>query len=87
MGVKLFYLLFALGGLAIIIASIRTGHFLKSLILTAVQGIAALFAVNFIGSFFGVHINLNPFSLIVSSVAGTAGVILLLLLNSLALKT
>lgn len=82
MGIKLLYLLLSLGGFAIIIASIRTGHLLKSLTLTAVQGVAALFAVNIIGSFFGVHLNLNPFSIIVSSVAGTSGVILLLLLNS-----
>jgi pro-sigmaK processing inhibitor BofA len=43
------------------------------------QGICALFAVNFIGKFIDVHIPVNYWTLGLSSVGGVSGVILMLL--------
>ena len=80
------FILFAclgIGGICAITSEYRSGRFILSLTLTALQGIAALFAVNIIGSLIGTHININPFSLCVSGVFGTAGVILMLLINSI----
>lgn len=56
----------------------KTHHFVKSIILSVLQGGAALFAVNFIGSFIDVHIPLNWFSIAVSGAGGLPGVIMLL---------
>lgn len=69
------------GGLIILLSEMKTGHFLKSVILTGLQGIAAIYAVNIVGSFFGVNLAVNTFSLSVGIVGGTPGVILLLLLD------
>ena len=80
-----FLIFFVLGvGALIVLAKARgSGRFFSSVFLTALQGVAALFAVNLAGSFFGLHVNINPFSLGVGGVFGTAGVILLLLFESL----
>ena len=63
---------------SIFLSMYKTRHFFKALILSVLQGGAALFAVNFIGSFIDVHIPLNWFSMAVSGAGGLPGVILLL---------
>ncbi len=73
----------AFGGAVILLSMLRTKHFLAALFLTAVQGIAALFAANFAGGFFGVHIPLNWLSIGISSVGGTPAVIMLLLMQTI----
>ena len=77
--VIIFYALIVLAVTVIVITLFRTKRFVPAAALSVLQGIAALFAVNFAGSFFGVHIAVNPFSLAVSSLGGTTGVILLLI--------
>lgn len=78
-GIVLFYALIVIGVTAIILTALKTRRFFSAVLLVALQGIISLFAVNFIGSFIGVHLNVNAFSLAVSSAGGTPGVILLLI--------
>ncbi len=63
----------------ILIAFYRTKKMIKCLFLSFLQGFASLFAVNFIGSFIGVHLPLNLFTCTVSGLGGISGVIFLLL--------
>lgn len=63
----------------IISALFSSKHFIKSFLLSALQGLSALFAVNFIGDFIGVHLALNWFSAAVSAAGGLPGVIFLLI--------
>mgnify|MGYP002623639427 CR=1 FL=1 len=77
-GMVLFYALLALGVTVIIVTAFRTKRFISALILSVLQGIGSLFAVNFIGSFISVHIPVNALSLSVSSIGGAPGVALLL---------
>ncbi|MBO5935065.1 MAG: pro-sigmaK processing inhibitor BofA family protein [Clostridia bacterium] len=72
-------------GIIILFAMIGTHRFFSSLMMTAIQGIIALFSVNFIGDFLNIHISLNWFSLIVGVLGGLPGIILLLLNNLLTL--
>ncbi len=65
----------------IMIAMVKTHHFFRTLIISAIQGITALFAVNLIGDFIGVHIALNSFSLFVGGFGGLPGIIFLLINN------
>ena len=77
--VILFYALIAVSVTVVLVTILKTKRVISATVLSVLQGVAALFAVNFAGSFFGVHIAVNPFSLAVSSIGGTSGVILLLL--------
>ena len=80
------YGLFAVAGLAIIISMIKSKKFFSALIMTALQGIIAVFAANFAGSFFGVHICVNPQTLALSALGGIPGVIFLLLMETFFIK-
>lgn len=73
----------AFGGAVILLSMLRTKRFFSALILTAVQGIAAFFAANFAGGFFGVHLPLNAFSISIVSVGGTPAVIMMLLVQTI----
>ena len=68
---------------AIIIAMIRSGHFFKALILTALQGVAAICAVNALGLFTGVSVSLNQYTIGTSLICGAPGVIGLLLVDTI----
>lgn len=72
------YAVFTVSSIIIMFSMYKSGHFFKSLFLSVLQGCSALFAVNFIGRFIGIHLSLNAFSLAVSSFGGFAGVIYLL---------
>lgn len=76
---KLLYCIFAVAGAAILISMIKTKKFFTALFLSALQGIIAVFAVNAVGGFFGVHINVNTVSLALSALGGIPGVIFLLI--------
>ncbi len=80
------YFALIFSGIVILIAMLRTKRFFTMLFLTALQGLAAFFAVNFVGGFFGVHLALNWGHLGVSSLGGVPGVILLLLVNTMFYK-
>ncbi|MBE6836282.1 MAG: hypothetical protein E7515_08575 [Ruminococcaceae bacterium] len=77
-GIVLFYAFLVLSVTVIIVTVIKTKRFFSATLLSVLQGVGSLFAVNFIGSFIGVHINVNALSLAVSSLFGTSGVIALL---------
>ena len=67
---------------AIILAvSFKSGHPVKSLLLSLISGIGALFAVNILTPVTGVGIALNYISLAVSSLFGIPGVIALLFIH------
>lgn len=77
------YFSLILSGIVILISMLRTKRFFTMLFLTVLQGLAAFFAVNFVGGFFGVHLALNWGHLGVSALGGVPGVILLLLVNTM----
>lgn len=81
------YAVLAIGGGVILLSMLRTKRAVSAVLLSCVQGLAAFFAANFAGGFFGVHLPLNWGHLAVSAVGGTPGVILLLLLNTLFYRT
>ena len=64
----------------VLLTLIKSGHFLRYLILSAISGIGALFAVNLLTSITGVSIALNYITLAVSSIFGISGVIALVLI-------
>lgn len=77
------YFSLILSGIVILISMLRTKRFFTMLFLTVLQGLAAFFAVNFVGGFFGVHLTLNWGHLGISALGGVPGVILLLLVNTM----
>ncbi len=78
------YLLLASGALGLLIFYGRNRKFFSGVFFTALQGLCALCAVNAVGGFLGVSLAVSPFSVAVSSLGGTPGVVLLLLLRLLA---
>ncbi len=71
--------LFAIYLITIFIAFFKSKKFIVALLITALQGICALFAVNLLGKYISVHIPVNYWTLGISSVGGISGVIILLL--------
>ena len=71
------------GGVVILLTMLHTKRFFAALILTALQGVAAFFAANFAGGFFGVHLPLNFANLGIVSIGGTSAVIMLLLIHTI----
>lgn len=83
-GIGLTVTLYAAGiaaSLVILGTMLRSGHAFKALLMSILQGIAALFAINVLGTLTGVTLAVNWWTLGVSSLGGTAGVMLLLVLN------
>ena len=76
-------LIFALafGAVIVLLTLIKSGHFIRYLLLSAISGIGALFAVNLLTSITGVSIALNYITLAVSGIFGISGVIALVLVN------
>lgn len=75
----MFIVILVISALIILGAMFFTHHLVKSIMLSSFQGIVALFAVNLIGDFINVHIALNWFSFVISTVGGLPGVIFLLI--------
>ena len=80
-GVAMYILIVSLCAVVVLFTMIKTHHFFKSFMLSFLQGIAALFAVNLIGDFLNVHIALNIFSISVGVLGGLPGIIFLLVSN------
>ena len=76
----LYMLIFA--GIVLLVTYMKTRRPVSSLLVTALQCVGAFFAVNLVGTLIGVHLNLNPFSALVSLFGGTPGVIFLLVMNA-----
>lgn len=74
----MFQLVSAVSAVIILFSMIKSHHFIKAILLSCIQGMAALFAVNFIGDFISVHIPMNVFSLSAGAIGGLPGVIYLL---------
>ena len=76
-------LIFALafGAVIVLLTLIKSGHFIRYLLLSTISGIGALFAVNLLTSVTGVSIALNYITLAVSGIFGISGVIALVLIN------
>lgn len=72
-------IVFSLYLIVIFITLVKSKRFFTALLLTALQGVCALFAVNFIGTFLNVHIPVNGWTVGLSSIGGVSGVIMLLL--------
>lgn len=70
----------ALGAVIVTLTLIKSKHFIRYLILSAISGIGALFAVNLLTAVTGVSIALNYITLTVSSIFGISGVIALVLI-------
>lgn len=67
----------------VIRSMIKTGHPIKAFIVSAIQGITLLFALNVISSLTHVTLSVNTVTMIVSGVLGVPGVIMLLILRLL----
>ena len=77
------YVVMGIAGLFILISMVRSGRFFSALIITALQGITALFSADFIGSFIGVNLSVNAFTITLSALGGIPAVILLLISGAL----
>lgn len=77
-----------LGLVAIIlfVCVIKSGHWFKSIILTALSGFAALLAVNLLGMVSNVVIPINAYTIVTSCVLGIPGTILTLVLMATFLR-
>ena len=73
------YVVLGIAGLFILISMVRSCRFFSALIITALQGITALFSADFIGSFIGVNLSVNAFTITLSALGGIPAVILLLI--------
>lgn len=74
--------IFAFYIIVIVIVFIKSKRFFTAFLLTALQGVSALFAANLIGQYIMVHIPVNAWTLGVSSVGGISGVIMMVLCDS-----
>ena len=72
--------------LTVLIYMKKSGRFIKSLLVSAVQGFAALLAVNAAGTMTGVTLPLNAITLGISAVFGTPGVIMNLIAQIILLR-
>lgn len=62
----------------ILAVMVKSKHFFKALVLSALQGVAALFAVNLLSAATGVTLAVNPVTLVVSAVGSLPGVVAML---------
>ena len=66
---------------AVLITMYRSGHFFKSLFITAIQGLASLAAVNVTGLLTGVSLSLNWYTILTVSLFGLPSTIALTMLK------
>ena len=59
----------------VIASAIKTKRFFSCTVLSGLQGIAAMFAVNALGLVTGLHISLNGYTIMASVIGGTPAVI------------
>lgn len=73
--VYLFLALMIVGVLTVLLTAVKTHKFFRCLFSSALQGIAAMFAVNILGMVTGIHIAVNWYTISFSALFGTPGVI------------
>ena len=61
--------------LIIVVSAFKTKRFFSCFILSTLQGIAAIFAVNALGLVTGLHLSLNGYTIAASVIGGTPAVI------------
>ena len=71
------------GALTIFVSMLRSRKLIRCLLLSALSGVAALYAVNALGMLFGMRLAVNGLTLGISAVAGPPGVIAMLLADTL----
>lgn len=69
----------------ILAVMIRSNRFFHCLIISALSGCAALFAINLLSDFLGFSVMINPTSIAVSALGGLPGVVLLLISRAIIL--
>ena len=74
----MFRIVCVIAAVLLLFVMLKSRHIVKALLISAVSGLAALFAVNFIGNFIGVHIPFNWFSALSGVLGGVPGMIFLL---------
>lgn len=73
------YFVMGLAGLVVLISMAKAGRFFSALLLTALQGVIALFSADFLGSFIGVNLSVNGFTVALSALGGIPAVVFLLI--------
>ena len=68
--------------ISVLLGMIKSKSFIKSLFVSALQGIVALFGINAIGAFTGVTVAVNTYTLVSCSLLGVPAVISALLLDT-----
>lgn len=76
-------IIFVIYALIILISIIKTKRFFTTMLLTILQGICGLFAVNLLGQYIAIHIPINGWTIGVSSIGGLSGVIMMLLCDGI----
>lgn len=61
--------------LSVLFFALRTKHFIKSILISAITGISVMLILHFTSNFTGFEFNITPFSLITSGVFGLPGVV------------
>ena len=79
----LIYFVLAAAALCVLIAFVRSGHFLRSIFTSVLQGMLSLLAVNVLGMLTGVTVAVNPYTLAAAGLFGIPGTIALVLLNAI----
>lgn len=72
-----------LSAACILIACFKSRHFIKYILLSALSGLAAFFAVQLLGTVTSISLPCTPLTLTISGIGGVPGVILLLILDLL----
>ncbi len=73
----------AIGCLIIIVSAFKTKRFISCVFLSALQGVAAMFAVNALGLVTGLHLSVNGYTIATSVIGGTPAVIGMIVLQML----
>lgn len=81
----MFRIVCVIAAVLLLFVMLKSRHFVKAVLFSVVSGLAALFAVNFVGNFIGVHIPLNWFSALAGVLGGVPGIIFLLVCEILTL--
>lgn len=81
----MYIFIMTLCGLVILVSMLKTHRLFRTMLLSVIQGMTAMLAVNFAGEFTGIHIPLNLFSVSVSAIGGLPGVIFLVVSNLLSI--
>ena len=75
----LFLTVIIAGFFVLLFSYIKSKHFFRCVFSTAIQGIAAVFAVNVVGMLTGLHLAVNWYTLCFSMAYGTPGVVALIM--------